>query len=59
MVTNWFPSGFFAIFTRKGDDIYEKILERLKNKGYKVVSVGELIYDSDYYIDNLGIQRKN
>ena len=35
------------------------ILERLKNAGYDVVSVGELIYESDYYIDNLGIQRKN
>jgi len=35
------------------------ILERLKNAGYDVVSVGELIYDSNYYIDNLGIQRKN
>lgn len=35
------------------------MLERLKNAGYKVVSVGELIYDSNYFIDNLGIQRKN
>lgn len=35
------------------------MLERLKNAGYKVVSVGELIYDSDYTVDNLGIQRKN
>lgn len=35
------------------------MLERLKNAGYEVVSVGELIYQSDYYIDNLGIQRKN
>lgn len=40
-------------------DALPLMLERLKNKGYKVVSVGELIYDSDYYIDNLGIQRKN
>ena len=35
------------------------MLERLLNAGYEVVSVGELIYESDYYIDNLGIQRKN
>ena len=40
-------------------DALPLMLERLKSKGYKVVSVGELIYDSDYYIDNLGIQRKN
>lgn len=40
-------------------DALPLMLERLKNGGYKVVSVGELIYSSDYYIDNLGIQRKN
>lgn len=40
-------------------DALPLLLERLKNAGYKVVSVGELIYDTDYYIDNLGIQRKN
>ena len=40
-------------------DALPLVLERLLNAGYKVVSVGELIYDSDYYIDNLGIQRKN
>ena len=31
----------------------------LINAGYDVVSVGELIIQDDYYIDNLGIQRKN
>lgn len=35
------------------------ILERLTTSGYKFVSVGDLIYKSDYKIDNLGIQRKN
>ena len=35
------------------------MLERLINAGYCVTSVGNLIMDSDYYIDNLGIQRKN
>ncbi len=40
-------------------DALPLMLERLKNAGYKVVSVGELIYDNDYYIDNLGVQRKN
>ena len=34
------------------------MLERLLNAGYEVVSVGELIIHDDYYIDNLGIQRK-
>lgn len=40
-------------------DALPLMLERLKNAGYDVVSVGELIYSDDYYIDNLGIQRKN
>lgn len=35
------------------------MLERLINAGYEIVSVGELIMWEDYYIDNLGVQRKN
>ena len=40
-------------------DALPLMLERLHNAGYKVVSVGDLIMHNDYYIDNLGIQRKN
>lgn len=40
-------------------DALPLMLERLLNAGYEVVSVGELIMEDDYYIDNLGIQRKN
>jgi len=40
-------------------DALPLMLERLINAGYKIVSVGELIYSDNYYIDNLGIQRKN
>ena len=40
-------------------DALPLMLERLLNAGYEVVSVGDLIIDNDYYIDNLGIQRKN
>jgi hypothetical protein len=35
------------------------VLERLINAGYEVVSVGELIYWDNYYIDTLGIQHLN
>ena len=35
------------------------MLERLINAGYEVVSVGDLILHDNYYIDNLGVQRKN
>ena len=40
-------------------DALPLVLESLINAGYTVCSVGDLIMDSDYYIDNLGIQRKN
>ncbi|MBQ7351597.1 MAG: polysaccharide deacetylase family protein [Clostridia bacterium] len=39
-------------------DALPLLLERLKNAGYEVVSVGDLIFHENYYIDNLGIQRK-
>ena len=40
-------------------DALPLLLERLKNAGYTVGSVGELIYHENYFIDNLGIQHKN
>ena len=40
-------------------DALPMMLERLLNAGYEIVSVGELIMHEDYYIDNLGVQRKN
>jgi polysaccharide deacetylase family sporulation protein PdaB len=39
-------------------DALPLMLERLINAGYEICSVGELIMHEDYYIDNLGIQRK-
>lgn len=35
------------------------LLERLINAGYDVVSVGELIYWDNYYIDHAGVQHLN
>lgn len=40
-------------------DALPLMLERLLNAGYEVCAVGDLIMEEDYYIDNLGIQRKN
>ena len=36
-----------------------EILEELQKRGFSVCSIGELIYQSDYYVDNQGIQHKN
>ncbi len=40
-------------------DALPLVLDRLINMGYTVTSVGDLIIQNDYYVDNLGIQRKN
>ena len=34
------------------------ILEKLKSKGYEFVTVSELIYKDNYYIDHLGVQHQ-
>ena len=40
-------------------DALEVILKKLKDDGYKVVTVSELIYDDNYTIDHTGKQIKN
>lgn len=35
-----------------------KIISSLKNQGYEFKTVGDLIYDGDYFIDEQGIQHK-
>lgn len=55
-------NGSIILCHNNADNVLEALpmmLERLLNAGYEVVAVGDLIYDNDYYIDNLGIQRKN
>lgn len=54
-------NGSIILCHNNADNILDALplmLERLINAGYEVCSVGELIIDSDYYIDNLGTQRK-
>ena len=61
-VMNKVKNGSIILNHNNSDHVLDALplmLERLKNAGYEVVSVGQLIYDNDYYIDNLGIQRKN
>lgn len=40
-------------------DALPAMLIALKNAGYQVTSIGNLIYDSDYTIDHAGTQHKN
>ena len=60
-VLNKVTTGDIILCHNNSDNILdglELILNRLTTKGYKFVSVGELIMKDNYYIDNLGIQRK-
>ena len=61
-VMNNVKNGSIILCHNNSDNILDGLplmLERLINAGYDVVSVGELIYQDNYYIDNLGIQRQN
>ncbi len=40
-------------------DALPEIIYELQNRGFKVCSIGELIYKNDYYVDLRGIQYKN
>lgn len=60
-VLNKLSTGDIILCHNNSDNILdglELILNRLTTKGYKFVSVGDLILKDNYYIDNLGIQRK-
>ncbi len=61
-VLNKVKEGSIILCHNNSDHILDALplmLERLKLKGYKVTSVGNLIYQDNYYIDSLGIQHKN
>ncbi len=54
-------NGSIILCHNNSDNILEALplmLTTLKNKGYQVTSVGDLIYKDNYYVDNLGIQRQ-
>jgi len=55
-------NGSIILCHNNADNILDALplmLERLINAGYSICSVGDLIYQDNYHIDNLGIQRKN
>lgn len=60
-VMNKLVSGSIILCHNNSDHILEAlplIITSVKNAGYDIVSVGELIMQDNYYIDNLGIQRQ-
>ncbi len=61
-VTKNVKNGSIILFHNNSDNILEAlplVLANLINSGYKPVTVSEMIYREDYYIDNNGIQHKN
>ncbi|MDD3397025.1 MAG: polysaccharide deacetylase family protein [Clostridia bacterium] len=60
-VLNGVKNGSIILCHNNADNIIPAltmILERLKMQGYKVVSVGELIYKDNYSVDRNGIQHQ-
>lgn len=60
-VINNVKNGSIILCHNNSDHILDAlplILDRLNKMGYKVTSVGDLIYKDNYQIDNLGIQHK-
>lgn len=42
--------------TKHTSDSLEMLLKNIKNKGYEIVPVSDLIYKDNYIIDNVGMQ---
>lgn len=61
-VTSNVKEGSIILMHNNADHVVEAtrmVLERLTVKGYKVTSIGELIYKDNYTIDRNGVQKPN
>lgn len=61
-VMNRVKNGSIILMHNNADNVTDSLrltLDYLTNAGYKVTSVGELIYSQDYHIDANGVQHKN
>ncbi|MCK9575079.1 MAG: polysaccharide deacetylase family protein [Clostridia bacterium] len=61
-VTSKISSGGIILFHNNSKNVIEAttvVIESLLVKGYKFVTIGELVYADNYYIDRTGLQRKN
>lgn len=61
-ILNGVKSGSIILCHNNSDHIVEAlpmILDRLQKKGYKVGSIGELIFKDNYTIDRTGLQKSN
>ena len=61
-ITTGVSAGAIILCHNNADHIVEalpQIIENLTNQGYRFVKMSELVYESDYTIDNNGMQTKN
>lgn len=61
-VLNQIDNGKIVLFHNNGENTaaaLETILPKLKEEGYTIVPIGELILKDDYYVDYNGRQRRN
>ena len=61
-VMNHVQNGSIILMHNNADHVTESLrltLDWLTMKGYKVTSVGELIYSENFTIDSNGVQHKN
>ncbi|MGI6700938.1 MAG: polysaccharide deacetylase family protein [Christensenellales bacterium] len=59
-VTGKVKSGSIVLFHNNSDNILEAlpaVMTKLKNEGYRFVTLDEMVYKENYYIDNNGVQR--
>ena len=55
-------NGSIILMHNNSDNIFDAlrlVLNRLQVAGYKVTSIGNLIYENDYTIDRNGVQHKS
>ncbi len=60
-VKNNVKNGSIILCHNNSDHILEAlplIIDYLKSEGYQMVKISELVYDTDYYVDNNGLQKQ-
>lgn len=61
-VSKGVKSGSIILFHNNSDNILEAlplVIANLKNQGYKMVKLSDMVYTQNYTVDNNGVQHKN
>ena len=61
-VSKGVKNGSIILFHNNSDNILEAlplVIANLKNQGYKMVKLSDMVYTGNYTVDNNGVQHKN